>query len=268
MALRQRPKDEDVVEPIGERHGVEVRVPGRDRELEVHLVDDDDRLEAVGDRGDLGERHAVPGRVVRGAEPDEPGRALLGRGADLLRGLPLRRMRAGHRDDARAGQRGLDREHREGRGRHDDRVAGSDDGGGDEADQLIGTGARDDALGCDAGMLPDRRSQPAVAEVAVLHDGCGVPLPPRLAHGGQRPIAEGIHVVAHDRPGRQPGHRGELLVRGLQRVARDGPAEPQEPLGVVAHEPADGHRSANVAVGRRCSSWTDPPIACIEAWTR
>ena len=65
MALGQRSEDEDVVEPAGEPEDIEVTVAGRDRELEVDLVDDDDRLEAVGDRGDLGQGHAVPGGIVR-----------------------------------------------------------------------------------------------------------------------------------------------------------------------------------------------------------
>ena len=269
VALRQRPQDEQVVERIRQSERVEVVVSRRGGELQVDLVDDDDCLEAVGDPCDLVQRHRIARRVVGRAQPDEARGRALGGGADLVRGLRRRGVRARHRDDVRAGQGGLHREHREGRRRDDDRVARAGDSGRDEPDQLVGAGAGNHPFRRNARVRGQCRAQTPVAEVAVLDHRSGVPRAPCLANRREGPVAEGVHVVAHDRLDRQPGGVGQLLVRGLQRISGDRPGKPQQPRRVRAHcSTAAGQRSTNDACGRRSSSWTDPPIACIEAWTR
>ncbi len=241
---------------------------GRDREVEVDLVDDDHRLEPGGHGAEVVEAVRVAGRIVRRADPDEARALPLGRRADPLGGLLLGGARPRHHHDAGIGEPCLDGEHREGGRRDDDGVAGTHDARRDEPDELVRARAGDHSRRRDSDRASDGRSQIPIREIAVLDGPSRVEPRQGLAHTWQGPAAQGVEVVADDPIDRDSDRGGELGVRGLERIRVDRTGVTEEPVRIRAHASAAGQRSAKIALGRRCSRLTEPPIASIEAWTR
>ena len=162
--------------PSVEREDVEVTVAGRDRELEVDLVDDDDRLEPVGDRDDLGERHAVAGRDcsasrARRAGPRTPRAAARIRSAGCrvagcARGTAMTLAPARAASTANIGNVGVGT------------TTASPGPTTAVVTRRISSSAPEPGMtrcGATPGMRTDRGPQAAVAEVPVFDDGRGVP---------------------------------------------------------------------------------------------